>query len=231
MDPRDALALVLSVSYFAALLVALEVGRRWLGLPPDFARRALFLGLSVWPIAATELFTSWKWSVLPPLGLAAVDYLSYRYELLPALERSGEATLGTVWLPLSMAILLASFWRPGFLPEGAHVVAAALIASTWGDALAWFSGQRYGTRRYRFWGHDRTMEGSLAFFFSATVASTLVLFGLAGMDLHQSLAFAMITATVGSGVEAVSAQGTDNLTVPLATGGTLELLGRLAAVT
>jgi phytol kinase len=153
-----------------------------------------------------------------------INYLSYRYELFKAIESTERANLGTVFFPLSFALLLGLLWRPGTPGDAGPIAVGGLMAMTWGDALASIIGRRYGTRSYRFFGHSRTMEGTLAMFLASSVSIAATLYALAGRELHQSIAFAMIAATVAASVEAVSLYGSDNLTVPLATAGTLCLL-------
>ncbi|MEE9263028.1 MAG: phosphatidate cytidylyltransferase, partial [Vicinamibacteria bacterium] len=129
---------------------------------------------------------------------------------------------------IAIALLLGLFWRPGSPQDAGYVGVAALMATTWGDTAAALIGRRYGTRRYRMLGHRRTMEGTLALFFVSGVAMAPVLAVMGGIDWHQSVAFALIAATIVSLIEIVSFYGSDNLTIPLAAALTLSLLTRLS---
>lgn len=228
MDLRNLVALGLSYGYVFGLLAAAEWVRKRFGLSGDFTRKAVHIGVGMWSVATLMLFTSWKWGIVPPASFVLINYLSYRYEIFKAIESTERANLGTVFFPLSFALLLGLLWRPGSPQDSGPIAVSGLMAMTWGDALASIIGRRYGTRRYRFFGHARTMEGTLAMFLASTISIALTLSFLDGRELHQSIAFAMIGATVAAGVEAVSLYGSDNLTVPLATAGTLYLLTRLA---
>jgi len=151
-----------------------------------------------------------------------VMYLSFRFEIFEAVEDDG-ASLGSVLLPLSCAGLVAWFWG-----ERSHVAVAAILAAGFGDSTAALVGQRLGTRKFHTLGHARTMEGTLTLFLVSGLAMAPVLALLGGLDSHQSIAFALIGATVAASVESVSVYGTDNLTVPLATAATLAAVLRFS---
>jgi len=228
MDLRNLGALAVSYVYVFGLLLGAETLRKRFGLGGDFTRKAVHIGVGMWSVATLLLFTSWKWGIVPPLTFVVINYLSYRYEIFKAIESTERANLGTVFFPLSFAVLLGLLWRPGSPDDAGPLAVSGLMALTWGDAFASIIGRRYGTRPYRFFGHARTMEGSLAMFIASSVSIALTLYFLAGRELHESIALAMIAATVAAGVEAVSLYGSDNLTVPLATAGILYLLTRVA---
>ena len=126
--------------------------------------------------------------------------------------------MGSVLAPLSLALLIALFG-----PSSPHIAGAGAAAML-GDGAAALLGRRRGTRRYHFFGHPRTMEGTLAFFLVASAAIAPVLGLLGGLDWHQAVAFALITATVAASVETISVHGMDNATVPLSVAATLLLL-------
>jgi phytol kinase len=149
-------------------------------------------------------------------------YLSFRFEIFDAVEDAG-ASLGTVLLPVSCAILLAWFWG-----ERVYLAIAGIFAVGFGDTCAALVGRRLGTRKYRTLGHPRSMEGTLAFFLASGIAMAPVLMSLGELGLHQAVAFSLIGATVAASVESVSVYGTDNLTVPLATAATLATLVRFS---
>ena len=77
------------------------------------------------------------------------------------------------------------------------------------------------TRKYRVLGHNRSMEGTLALFLVASASIACVLIFIAGLDLHQALAFSLISGTIAASVETASPYGSDNLTVPIVTAATL----------
>jgi phytol kinase len=213
----------LSALYFALVLATGETLRRGLEVAPDVTRKAVLGLLSVWAVPAALLFPDPRAAALPFLGLALGLYLSFRFELFASIEDDG-ASLGSVLAPLSAALLFRLLGRA--MP---HVAVAGVLAIAFGDAPAALVGRRLGTRKYRVLGHARTMEGTLALFLGASIASAPVLALMGGVDWHRAVAFSLIAGTVGASVEAVSPLGTDNLTVPLGVAGTLVMLVRASA--
>ena len=202
---------------FVALLGAAEVLRRRLRIAPDVTRALVQVG-----VATSVVFAGHGAGSGPYWVLAFVLYLSFRYEVLDAVEDDGPSLGPTLW-PVACALLLT--WFPG---ERSFIAVTAVLGAGIGDALAGVAGRRLGTRRFRTYGSRRSMEGTFALFAAAgaTMAPALVVFGELGW--HQAVAFSLIAATVAASVEAISLRGTDNLTVPLATAGALAALLRFS---
>ena len=202
--------------YFAFVLILGEIARRRMGIAPDVTRKGVLAALAVWALAAVPDAPS-AWPAF--LGLAGALYLSFRFEILAAIEDEGP-TLGSVLTPLSLGLLLAFVGT-----DSPHVAGASALAMV-GDGAAALVGRRRGTRKYHLFGHSRTMEGTLTLFLVASASMAPVLGLLGGLDWHQAVAFALIAATVAASVETISVHGSDNATVPLSVAATLLLLTR-----
>jgi len=211
-----------SLAAFASWLLVLEWLRRGLGVPADVTRKLFHMGVGLWALAAALLFDDGSQAAMPFLVLAGVMYLSFRFEIFEAVEDDG-ASLGSVLLPLSCAMLLLWFWG-----DRVYVAVAGVFAASFGDTTAALVGRRMGTRKYRTLGHPRSMEGTLSLFLASGLTMSPVLAILGGLGWHQAIAFALIGATVAAAVETVSVYGTDNLTVPIATAATLATLVRFS---
>ena len=74
------------------------------------------------------------------------------------------------------------------------------------------------------------MEGTLAFFLVASASIVCILVFIADLDLHQAVAFSLISGTVAASVETASVYGSDNLTVPIVTSATLFTLINASAL-
>jgi phytol kinase len=151
------------------------------------------------------------------LLLAGVLYLSFRFEILAAIEDEGP-TPGSVLAPTSLGLLLglAGSERP-------HLAAASALAMV-GDWAAALIGRRRGTRRFHLLGHARSMEGTLTLFLVASATMAPALAKLGGLGWHPATAFALIAGTVAASVETVSPHGSDNATVPISVLLTLSFL-------
>jgi phytol kinase len=206
-----------SALYFAGVLALAEIARRKVGIAPDITRKGVLAALAIWALLAVSSMTDPGSAALAFLGLAGALYLSFRFEILEAIEGEGP-TLGSVLAPLSLALLLALLGT-----ESPHIAGASSLSMI-GDGAAALVGRRRGTRKYQMFGHSRTMEGTLTLFLVASAAMAPVLGALGGLDWHQAVAFALIAGTVAASVEPISVHGTDNATVPLSVAATLLLL-------
>ena len=128
--------LVLSFVYVFAVLFAAEGLRKWRGYPIDFTRKFVHIGVGMWVIGTVLLFESRYLAVIPPLSFVVVNYISYRRSVFQAMETGERENLGTVYFPISFALLILWLWpRP-------ELLVAALMPMTWGDALAAIVGVR-----------------------------------------------------------------------------------------
>ena len=205
-----------SALYFALVLAVGEIARRWIGIAPDITRKGVLAALAVWALLTVTRFPD-RGASTAFLVLAGALYFSFRFEILAALEDEGP-TLGSVLAPLSLGLILA------LLGTGSPHIAGAAALGIVADGTAALVGRRRGTRRYHFFGHSRTMEGTLTLFLVASASMAPVLGLVGGLDWHQAVAFALIAGTVAASVETISVYGSDNATVPFSVAATLLLL-------
>jgi dolichol kinase len=117
-------------------------------------------------------------------------------------ERINSAT----WFSTALVVLAAT---------GSSIIpAVAVTVLGVGDPLAGLVGRRFGKHTLI---HGRSLEGTLAFFFSATLASFAVLRVLhsSGLSAGAALVVAGVAAFAGAVAELVSLKLDDNLSVPL----------------
>lgn len=221
MSGADARGIFLSFAYVLAVLLGCDLVRRAGWAPVEATRKAVHVAVGIWIFPTLFLFHHWQWALLPPLVFALLNALSLRFRFFGAIEVA-ERSWGTVLFPLSFALLIALFWRIG-RPE---IAASGLMAMTWGDAMASVVGRAFGRRAYAVWGQRRTWLGSLAFVAWTALTVTLTLRFLARYTPPIALAHGCLAGLAGALVEALSPRGTDNLTVPLATGLLLYVLPR-----
>lgn len=215
LDQGNLNALLLSFGSVGVLLVVTELFRRAGKISPDTARKIVHVGVGLWIVPTVFVFADWRVAIVPPLTFLLANYLIHRFRLSPLDGDPGN--LGTVFFPISFAVLLAVFFRPGEPGDQAFLAVAGLLTMALGDAAAAVVGKRYGTRRYTILGHARTMEGSMAMFLVAGMVIAVVLNTMAGYSWHPAVAFGLVTGTAAAGIEAVCPFGSDNLFVPLGT--------------
>ena len=205
----DPLALIIAFGYVSVVLALGEGLRRRLGLSVEFSRKFVHLGVGMVAFALVAFFHEWYFAVIPPLVFVVVNVVSYRRQIFAAMETGEKNQLGTIYFPISFAILIPLLWsHPALL-------VASLMPLTWGDAFAAIVGRHLGTHPFTVFKQTRTLEGTLAMFALSFLAvlSTLLFFG---WTPAASLATAFAVALAAALVEAVSPWGIDNLTVPMA---------------
>lgn len=206
---QDLTALLWSYLYVGTVVAVGEGGKR-LGLSTEFARKVIHVGVGLWIFGTLALFTSPYMAAIPPLTAAAGNWVIHRKRLLKATAAEPE-NLGTVWFPISFAILILTMW------ETPVAVAGGVMAMTVGDAVASMVGIRWGERKYTtLGGNVKSLEGSLAMF-TASWAAIWFTMGFAGAGLM----LAALAAVVATCAEGLGIKGRDNLWVPLSAGATI----------
>lgn len=225
MSQRDLVALGVSYLYVfgcVGLGVLLARGRR---RPAELTRKVVHVAVGTWVVPTIVLFDHGWAAAIAPASFVVVNTLSRFLFPVKAVESGAEKeNLGTIYFPLSFAVLLLAFWHP----ETRWAVAAGILPMAWGDALAAEVGRRWGRHRYRVGRQTRSLEGSAAMFAGslagvgvAAVAGGILPGGFAAPGPGPAVLGLAALATLA---EAVSVRGVDNLTVPLLTGAAAALL-------
>jgi len=229
----DITGLILSYVYaFGMLLVVEAIGRR-LNWPQFFTRKIIHIGAGMWIWAILYFFDHWYWGIIPFATFILLNYIFYRRQVFEQMDEE-ESSPGTVYFALSITLLFLLFWRtePGQV-DRVPVAVAAVMAMTWGDALAALLGRAFGRRTYTVFGHSRTWEGTLVMALASFAAIFLTLWLLPGSSLSPMSAvpglgraalMALAGAAAATTAEGLSPAGLDNLTVPLSAALVLYLL-------
>ena len=232
MTGGDIIGLVLSYVYaFGLLLVVEAIGRR-LKWPQYVTRKIIHIGAGMWVWGILYFFDHWMIGIIPFATFIVLNYIFYRRQVFQQMD-SEESSPGTVYFAFSITLLFLLLWRPEGSPDRVAIAVAAVMAMTWGDAMAHLIGRRYGRRLYAFFGHTRSWEGTAAMFVVGFVAMFLTLWLLPGSALSpngvapgagRAALMALGAAIIASAAEAVSPAGLDNLSVPLLSAAALYLM-------
>jgi phytol kinase len=207
---RDIIALLVSFAYVFAMIGIAEGLRKWRGYSVEFTRKSIHVAVGMWAYGTALLFERHAFAIIPPLVFVAINTFSYWQGTFKAMETGEKGQLGTIYFPISFAVLVWLLWdRP-------HLLVASLMPMTWGDALAAVVGRRIGQHRYTVAGSTRSLEGSAVMFlvsWAATLAPLLLLTP-ATTNLVAVAGIAAVTSLGATIIEAISPWGIDNLTVP-----------------
>ncbi len=137
---------------------------------------------------------------------------------LPSLHQVRRRSAGTVLYPVAVAVVfLACGDRPALYVPSILVLAVP-------DVVAAVVGQRFGRHPFPVPGQAKSVEGSLAFF-AAALACLSISFAFLPLPMRvPSAAAALVVSALAALTEALSSEGADNATVPLATAMALSLL-------
>jgi phytol kinase len=138
---------------------------------------------------------------------------SLKYQLLPSINAVDRVTRGSILFPV--IIYWCYFVYSLYNLQLFYYLPVIILAIS--DPLAGMIGQRYPFKKYKLFGHYKTLAGSISFMISSFLIcfiSFSVSFNLA-MNAIIFLSFLIaISATL---TEAMTHKGYDNLTVPLMT--------------
>jgi phytol kinase len=199
----------LSFAWIVFVIALGEIARRAGRFPPDLTRKIIHVGVAMWALPTALLFRSAWWAAVCPLVFVGLNWISYRFRLMEVIEEEGEGSPGTIYFPLSFALLILLLWPLG--ARGAMV--AGIYAMGFGDAAASVVGRRHGRHPYRIGRAVKSWEGTLAMFVFSFVA---ILLGTYPLLWRLAWVPALGAALAASAAEAPAGRGVDNLTVPVA---------------
>jgi phytol kinase len=196
-----------------AMLLALRALRARYALHPEVSRKAAHVGLglatlsfpllfdSVWPVALLGLLTV--------VVLAAMRWLPVlRSDFGPLVHGVERRSGGEFFFPVAAAGLFVVTKGDPIL-FGIPILTLALA-----DAVAAVVGVYYGRIRYQTGEHPKTLEGSVAFFTVAFLATHIPLLLFTATGRTESVLIGLMFGMLVMLLEAVSLRGTDNLVIP-----------------
>jgi phytol kinase len=232
MSQRDILGLIYSYVYAFALLGIVEGLGRLFKWPHFLTRKLIHIGAGLWVWGILYFFDHTLYGIIPFATFIVLNFIFYRFKLFQTMD-DPQSTPGTVYFAISITVLFVAMWRKDGPVDYVTAAVAAIMAMTIGDALASIVGTINGQHHYTVFGHTRSYEGTWMMFIFSFFGILLTLMFLPGSALSPfgvrlNATALMVTAVAGTVIatfaEALSPAGTDNLTVPLLTGGVLYLL-------
>ncbi len=206
----------------ALILVIAEVLREHNRVSVEVSRKFVHMSVGMFVAYWPWVLTWWQ---IRSIALAFVVgvLLSKRYKIFPAIHNVQRSSVGEV--AFAVGILLATL-----IAKTPWQFSLAVLMMAVADGLAALVGTRYCRvegQRYRILGCDKTWAGSITFFATAC----LILLGVTYFLVSPAAADLMYAAIIPIAllltvVEAFSAYGVDNISVPL----TVILLARLILI-
>jgi len=197
------------VTYLYLILVLLlsTILQKKLNLKEEVSRKIvhILVGLS-WFIMIIFFETSWH-LIIPPFTFIIINYLSYKKNLIPSMERKDKNSLGTIYFAISFTILsIITVVNNDFLPF--YGIGALIM--TFSDGLAPFIGRKF--YKYTIGKTNKTYMGSIFILLSAIMVT--ILFAIY-YNLDLNILKIIIIGFSASLLELIGFKGTDNLTLPI----------------
>ncbi|QMS85480.1 diacylglycerol/polyprenol kinase family protein [Candidatus Xianfuyuplasma coldseepsis] len=196
------MALLYSYGFvFAVIGVSALLGKVGL-LSDEGSRKFIHIGVGNWIILAYMLFDNLLIALIGPASFIVLNYLSYRYHWIAAMERQDDTrnSLGTVYYAISLFVvvfldyLIEGAWAYSLLP---------ILVMAYGDGLSAIVGLKFSSKQLI---NHKSVYGTMTMF-----VVTLII----GFILLSTVWMVVIVAVVATLVELFSPRGYDNLSVPL----------------
>jgi phytol kinase len=207
------LGILLISTTLGGLLVGLRIFQRRAEPHPELVRKLLHVIMGLVSLSLPWLFDT-AWPVLTLTGATVALLIALRRPRLSGgigrvISAVDRASYGDVLFPLAVAALFV-------LSRGDPLeFSIPMLILTLADAVAALVGLRYGLAQYGPPTERRSVEGSVAFFFTSFLSVLLTLLLFSDVTRTESILTALLLGLLATTVEAVSWSGLDNLLLPL----------------
>lgn len=204
----------LALTLLLIFIVLSEWIRRHLLWTGEVTRKIVHIGTGVLIFFACHELQSGLPLILIGAFFTVFNFLCVRWNWFEGMHSPGRHSFGTVYYPLSFTILVILFWD-----NQRFIIAGSMMVLAMSDALAALVGQKMPKPHVYYLSVDKkTLEGSAAMGLSAwpVLVMTLYYFNVTVPPGVSGLWLCLLIAMVAMITEAISAKGSDNLTLPLA---------------
>lgn len=214
---RNIFGLIASMVYILIIILSAKIFDK---SGKEASRKYIHIMLSNWWIIAMIFFDSPVFACIGPGLFIIINFISYKYNLIKAMEREENEKdgLGTVYYAVSLFIL--AYLTFGKL-NNTVLGLCAIIVMGYADGMAAIIGKAVKSPSFKIGNTKKTLAGSLTML-------TITFIIVSGYLVFNNVAYwfvkAIIISLIITFIEAISIKGTDNLTVPLITAGLLFLI-------
>jgi phytol kinase len=196
---------------FMVIGISTLVAKLRKGADDELSRKIVHIGVANCWWIAMYFFDSPFWVAIPPVVFIVLNYISVKRKVFKAMERETEG-YGTVFYPISL-LIISIICFSGFSPL--YIGGISMSCMGYGDGFAALVGNKFGKRRFKLWGNQKSLEGCITMFAVSFIASAAILLF---HDIGFAFVYAAFIAIVATCLEAFTPNGYDNLTVPLGVG-------------
>ena len=197
---------------FGLVICIAEFANNFTHFSPFIVRKIahIFCGLV---FASIPIYLNEVYALLICIVLVFIVIASWYIRIFNKLENTHKHNYGTIFFPLGFILPIILFWK-----INPYIISVSALILGFSDALAALIGKRFGKLKYKFI-ETKTVEGSITFFILSLVIFIISfsIFSKLFIDISiiRILIFS-IGALILSIIEGLSAKGTDNFFIPLA---------------
>ena len=219
---KNCMGILVSYLYIALVIIGAKAFEK---NGKESSRKFIHIMLGNWWFIAMYYFTNVWFAAFVPATFVIINYVSYKKDLIKVMEREKQDGLGTVYYAISLFILvIVSFGiyevpSLGLIPN---------LIMAYGDGLAGLLGRMIKSKKYKLSDTKKSVAGSVTMF----TISTILIGGYLSFwhtgEFWATPHWPLVSVLMGfviTAIEAISAKGTDNITVPLGTLCMLLLIG------
>ncbi|MDZ7262585.1 MAG: hypothetical protein ONB05_10830, partial [candidate division KSB1 bacterium] len=199
-----------------ALIGAAEGIRAALKWSPEATRKMVHIITGLLVSTTPFIFQSKTPLIVISLIFIVFNFLAVQFGLMKGMHGTERRTYGTVFYPIAFLLLVILCWDHYKL-----VLIVSMLIMALADALAAMVGETVAhPHEYVLAGEKKSLEGSTTMLLASAIITFLYLvfggrFYGCELSLAEALWMAVLVGIIAAACEAVSFQGSDNLSVPL----------------
>lgn len=207
---NNILGIIISFVYIGTLMVSARYFEKF---DKEASRKFIHILLSNWWLIAMAFFDNIYFAIVPPIAFVIINFLSYKGNIIKVMERDDENkdSLGTVYYAAALIPLVIMSYG---LTQNPLIGLVGFFIMAYGDGFAAIAGKGIESKKFKIFGATKSVAGSAVMFVMSFVIA-LAVFAYSGTGLF--FVKAIMLAIVATVLEAISAKGTDNITVPVIT--------------
>lgn len=205
---NNILGIIISFAYIGILMMAAKYFEKF---DKEASRKFIHILLANWWLIAMAFFDSVVWAVIPPIAFVIINYISYKGNVIKVMERDDENkdSLGTVYFAFSLIpLVILSFG----LKNNPLIGLVGFFIMAYGDGFAAVAGKGVKSKQFKVFGDTKSVAGS-SVMFAMSFIITLAVFAYSNTEMF--ILKSLLISAISTVLEAVSAKGTDNITVPV----------------
>ncbi len=147
------------------------------------------------------------------IAVTVFVFLSKKIRLFKSIHHEDGSSVGEVVYPLGIALSAILIW-----PISVLAFQGSCLVLGFSDGLAGYFGKKYGKRKYKLFGGEKTIEGSTVFFLSTLTIFISYQFIYGNSISVLGILLIALYSIIITSLEAILTGGWDNILIPIAAG-------------